>query len=191
MRGRAHRSGLVVAETAVVGVALGAVIGLIWWWVAPTEQWRVAEGGALVPSQIGFNAWFAADGLFLVLGAVAGIALTLISWRRGRRNPVALVVGVITGGALLALTAWSLGGVLGPPDPKSVADAAELGTTVEGALGLRALGVLCAPLLTALTTLALLVASAHVGDPSAKHVSPDVSPDDSPVDRAGVPQQSW
>jgi len=174
---------LVVAETAVVGIALGALMGLIWWWVAPTEEWKVVKGGALAPSEIGFNAWFAADGWFLVLGAFAGILLTLISWRRGRRNPVALVVGVIAGGALLALTAWSLGGILGPPDPKTVAETAELGTTVEGALGLRALGVMCAPLLTALTTLALLVASSHVEEAPPEPASP--------VDGAGVPQQSW
>ena len=174
---------LVVAETAVAGVALGALMGVIWWWVAPTEEWRVVDGGRLVPSEIGFNAWFAADGWFAVLGAVAGVLLTLISWRRGRRNPVALAIGVIVGGALLALTAWSLGGILGPPDPKTVADTAEQGTTVEGALGLRALGVLCAPLLTALTTLALLVASAHVDKPPAEPTSPS--------DETGVPQPSW
>jgi hypothetical protein len=173
----------VVAETAVVGIALGALMGLIWWWLAPSEEWRVVKGGALVPAEIGFDAWFAADGWFLVLGAIAGVLLTLITWRRGRGSPVALAVGVIVGGALLALTAWSLGGLLGPPDPKAVADTAELGTTVEGALGLRALGVMCAPLLTALTTLALLVASARVDETAAESVPP--------VDGAGVPQQSW
>ena len=178
------RSGVrVVAETVLVGLALGALMGLIWWWVAPTEEWRVLEDGALVPSDLGFNAWFAADGWFLVLGAVAGVLLTLISWRRGHESPVALVVGVLIGGALLALIAWSMGGVLGPPDPKTVADTAEAGATVEGALGLRALGVMCAPLLTALTTLALLVASAKVDTSGAEAGSP--------ADRAGVPQQSW
>lgn len=187
MTSRARGSGLVVAETAVAGVALGAVMGLIWWWVAPTEQWTVVKDGALVPADIGFNAWFAADGWFVVLGVIAGVLLTLICWRRGRRSPVALVVGVIVGGALLSLTAWSLGGVLGPPDPKSVADTAELGSLVEGALGLRALGVLCAPLLTALTTLALLIASAHVEEPPAEPAPPV----DSAVDGTGVPQQSW
>lgn len=183
MTGRARKSVPVVAETAVVGIALGALMGLIWWWVAPTEEWRVVESGALVPSEIGFNAWFAADGWFLVLGAIAGVLLTLISWRRGRGNPVALVVGVIAGGALLALTAWSVGGVLGPPDPTTVADTAELGATVEGALGLRAFGVLCAPLLTALTTLALLVASARVEEAGTEPASP--------AEGSWVPQQSW
>ena len=46
--------------------------------------------------------------------------------------------------------ARTLGGALGPPDPDTVAETAEVGTTVDGALGLRALGVLCAPALTAL-----------------------------------------
>ncbi len=183
MTSRPRKSVPVVAETAVVGIALGALMGLIWWWVAPTEEWRVVEGGALVPSEIGFNAWFAADGWFLVLGAIAGVLLTLIVWWRGRRQPVALVVGVIIGAGLIAVSAWTLGGVLGPPDPSVVAETAEPGTTVDGALGLRALGLLCAPALTALTLLALFVASARVEEAATEPASP--------AEGSWVPQQSW
>jgi hypothetical protein len=180
--GHARDGVLVVAETVVVGIVLGAVMALVWWWVAPTEEWTVVDGG-LLPADLGFNDWFAADGWFLVLGAVAGVLLTLISWYRGRRNPVALVAGVVAGAGLLAATAWTLGGVLGPPDPESVVKTADLGTRIDGSLGLRAVGVLCAPALTALTLLALLVASARVEDPL---VVPRPS-----ADEARVPQQSW
>lgn len=173
---------LVVIETAVIGVVLGALMGVVWWWIAPTEQWTVVKPGVVFPADVGYNAWFAGDGWFLVLGAVSGVLLTVIGWRRGRRQPVALVIGVIVGAALLAVTAWTLGGALGPPDPETVAETAEVGTTLDGALGLRALGVLCAPALTALTLLALLVASARVEEAAA-----EPSPNAGDV---GVPQQS-
>lgn len=182
MSSRTREAVSVVAETVVVGIVVGAVMGLIWWWVAPTEEWVVVDGG-LVPVDLGFTAWFAADGWFLVLGAIAGLVLTLATWRRGRRHPVGLVIGVILGAGLLAVTAWALGGALGPPDPRSVAESADQGTRVEGELGLRALGVLCAPALTALTMLALLIASARVEQAV-------VEPPPDPAE-ARVPQQSW
>ncbi len=152
-----------MAETGVIAIGLGALMGVVWWWVAPTELWTVVEGG-LVPADPGFDAWFAADGWFAVLGLVAGVLLALSSWRRGQRNGVALVAGVVVGGGLVAVTAWALGGALGPPDAQTTADSAELGTTVEGALGIRAFGVLFSPVLAALTVTALLLARTPVDE---------------------------
>lgn len=157
-------------------------MGVVWWWVVPSEEWTVVKTGVVLPADVGYNAWFAADGWFLVLGAIAGVLLTLIGWRRGRRQPVALVVGVVVGATLLAVTAWTLGGALGPSDPKTVAETAEVGTTLDGVLGLRALGVLCAPALTALTLLALFVASARVDEAGTEAPSP--------ADDLWVPQES-
>ena len=167
--GRSRAGLAVVAETGLIAIGIGVLMGLVWWWVAPTESWTVVEGG-LVPADLGFNAWFAADGWFAVLGVVAGVLLAAISWRRGRRKAVALVVGVVVGGGLVAVTAWALGGALGPPDAQTAAESAEIGSTVEGALGIRAFGVLFAPVLAALTVTALLLARTSVGD----EVSADV-----------------
>lgn len=170
----------VVVETGVVAVGLGVLMGLIWWWVSPTERWTVVDGG-LIPADVGFNAWFAADGWFAVLGVVAGVLLALISWRRGHRNAVALVVGMVVGGGLVAVTAWALGGALGPADAQTAAENAEVGSTLDGALGIRAFGVLFAPVLAALTVTALLLARTPVADESVEPVSP--------VKEGGVPQQ--
>lgn len=169
-----------VAETGVLAAALGAVMGLIWWWVAPTEQWVVGESG-LAPAEAGYTGWFDADGWFLVLGAVAGVILAGVSWYRGRRRPVTLVVAVIVGAGLVSLVAWSLGGALGAPDPNVVAETAEAGTTVPGALGIRATAVVLAPVLTALTVLVLMLASARVDDQPDSRAARTI--DD------GVPQQ--
>jgi hypothetical protein len=180
----------VVAETGVIAIGLGVLMGLLWWWVTPTEQWTVVEGG-LVPADPGFDAWFAADGWFAVLGVVAGVLLAIIGWRRGHRNAVAQVAGVIVGGGLVAVTAWALGGALGPPDAQTTAQTAEVGSTVEGALGIRAFGVLFAPVLAALTVTALLLARTTVDNEvlDAGPLVHDGPVDDGPVDDGWVPQR--
>lgn len=174
-------SSSVIAMTGLVAAALGVTMGVIWWWVAPTEQWVVVEGG-LAPADPGYTGWFSADGWFLVLGAVAGVLLTAITWQRGRGRPVALVAGVVVGAGLVSLVAWAIGGFLGAPDPQTVAETAEAGTTVAGSLGIRATAVLLAPALTALTILALMLASARIDDDGAESRH-DVG--------VGVPQQTW
>ena len=155
----------VVAETGVVAIVLGALMGLVWWWVTPTEQWTVVEGG-LVPADVGFDAWFAADGWFAVLGVAPGCSSPSSAGAVGIGRPVALVVGVIVGGGAgrchgvdARAEPWDR------PDAQTTAETAEVGSTVEGALGIRAFGVLFAPVLTRPDRcLALLVASARVDE---------------------------
>jgi hypothetical protein len=142
-------------------VALGVAMGVAWWALAPTEQWVKVEGG-LGPQQLASSSWFGADGWFLVLGLVFGLILAALSWRWGKSRPVSTVVGVVVGAALLAVVAWSVGGLLGPPDPQAASTDVPVGATVEGSLGLRAMGVLAAPVVTALALLVLLLSLAPV-----------------------------
>lgn len=152
------------AEGALVGIVLGVVLGVLWWLLTPAVKWTITSDGSVVPADIGHDDWFAADGWFLVLGLLTGIALTALLWTRGRSQPVPLAVAVAVGAALVSLTGWAVGGVLGPPDPASLVDTVPAGvtTTVEGALSLRAPGVLLAPLVAALGLLGMLLASAAV-----------------------------
>lgn len=153
----------VVLGAAMAGVALGVVMGVAWWLLAPTEVWMKIEGG-LGAAQLNSTSWFGADGWFLVLGAVGGVMLALAVWRWARPQPVSAVVGVVLGSALLAVVAWSVGGLLGPPDPNSVSDSLAVGATVEGSLGLRAMGVLLVPMVSALVVLIVLLSLARVRD---------------------------
>lgn len=152
---------LVVAGIAVSGAVLGVVVGVLWWVMTPAEQWLVFDGG-LGAADLNSPDWFAADAWFLILGVVGGLLLTVVSWFWARRDPVAAVLGLIVGSALLSVVAWSVGGVLGPPDPHEAAAGLAAGTGVEGSLGLRALGVLAAPAVSSLTLVALLLAMAPV-----------------------------
>ncbi|HEX5016434.1 MAG TPA: hypothetical protein VFX15_02475 [Actinomycetes bacterium] len=176
---------LVAVGTALGGVVLGVVMGVLWWWITPTETWMKLENG-LGPAELSSSQWFAADGWFLILGGVAGLVLAGLAWLRGRGHPIGLFFGVLAGAALLAVVAWSLGGILGPPDPEPTSDSLALGAVVDGPLGLRAMGVLAAPAVTALAMLALLLSMVRVSD----HVdlgSPDASA--SAWAGAWVPQQ--
>ncbi|MEO8106475.1 MAG: hypothetical protein ABI720_04080 [Actinomycetes bacterium] len=179
---RGGRSAVIVGQTILVGAALGVVMGVLWWWVAPTEQWVVSDAG-LTPAEVGFTEWFDADAWFLVWGAGAGVLLTAISWRPGRDRPVALVLGIVVGAGVVALVAWAVGGALGAPDPQTVAETADVGTAVPGALGIRATAVLFAPSLTSLTVLALLLSNARLYRKGATDAHSATS--------AGVPQQIW
>jgi len=144
-------------------------MGALWWWLTPPEQWVKLDGG-FGAAQLSSPSWFAADGWFLILGVISGAALVAASWRFGRRHPSALVVGIAIGSLLVAVVAWTLGGMLGPPDVETVADSAAVGKVIDGSLGLRALGVLGAPGVAALAILAMTLSLAAVTDERAEWV---------------------
>lgn len=159
---RSSRGSVVAgAGTALTGAVLGLVVGVLWWLITPSEQWLAFDGG-LGAADLNSPDWFAADGWFLVLGVLGGLLLTGLTWVWARTAPVAMVVGLILGAALLALVAWSVGGLLGPPDPREAADGLAVGATIDGSLGLRALGVLAAPAVSALALVTLLLAMSPV-----------------------------
>lgn len=145
-----------IALLLVSALALGALMSLIWWQVAPQPQLVVTEDG-IYPQDFYNASWFGADGWFLLLGAAAGLVLAVLAWSWCRQRPMIALATLVLGGALVALTAWWLGGLLGPPDP-SQGDIA-VGETVPEPLGLRALGVLFAPAVVAVATFVVLAAA--------------------------------
>ena len=159
----------VVIGVALIALALGAVMGALWWWITPTEQWVKLDGG-FGAAQLSSPSWFAADGWFLVLGAISGVVLVAATWKFGRRQPIAWVVGIVIGSALVAFVAWTLGGMLGPPDVDAVAASAAVGEVIDGSLGLRALGVLAAPAVASLAILAMSLSLVAVSDQRADGV---------------------
>lgn len=130
----------------VVGVALGVVMGVVWSSITPDLTFEVAKGGGVIPTGATNDNWFSADGWFAVLGVFAGVLLAVVAWWRVRAHPVAALMGVLIGGVAAALSAWWVGGFLGPDDPGSLTHA-PVGSTVVAQLGLRATGVLVIPAL--------------------------------------------
>jgi hypothetical protein len=165
--GRSWReSATVIVGIALVSLPIGAVMGALWWWITPTEQWVKLEGG-FGAEQLSSPSWFAADGWFMILGMISGAALLAATWRFGKRRPIALVVGIVIGSALVAVVAWTFGGMLGPPGVDATADSAAVGEVIDGSMGLRALGVLAAPAIASLALLAMLLSLVTVTDERA------------------------
>lgn len=166
---------LVVVETLALGIGLGAVTGLLWWVITPTQEWLVTPEGVR-PVDVWGTPWFAADGWFVVLGALSGVLLTVISWRRHRDHPLVLLASLVVGSVALAITARSVGGIVGAADPESlVTSAPDGGEVVAGALDVVATGVLFAPTVAALTLLVLLLAAATPAD-ARPLTGPDPTP---------------
>jgi hypothetical protein len=179
---------LVLLETLAAGVAIGAVCGLLWWVVTPDQEWLVTPDG-VSPVDPWSSSWFAADGWFVVLGALSGLLVTVLAWRRHRDHPVVLAISLAVSSVALAFTAQTVGGALGAVDPASlVSSAPDGGEVVAGALDVVATGVLLAPTVAALTLLVLLLAAAAPAqstEPTASVASTDNGPDAS-----WAPQQS-
>ncbi|MBN0043928.1 AAA family ATPase [Streptomyces actuosus] len=144
-------------EAAVVTVAVavtGALLGVLWWWLAPHVPLVGAEtdGSWVVylKDSEGEQA-IGVDGTFTLLALAFGLvsALAVFAWRR--RGGVPLVVGLGLGGLLGALLAWRVGVWLGPADDVlAQAKAVGKGVTFSAPLKLSAKGALLAWPLAAL-----------------------------------------
>jgi len=145
-------------EAAVVAVAVavfGAVLGVLWFWLAPhvplvgdvDEQgnWVVYLKDTEGEQAVGVDGTFTL--LALAFGAVSAFVVFL--WRR--RGGVPLVVGLAVGGLLGSLLAWRVGVWLGPSsDVLAHAKAAGKGVTFSAPLKLGAKGAWLAWSLAAL-----------------------------------------
>ncbi|MFR9795588.1 AAA family ATPase [Streptomyces sp. MS06] len=139
--------------TVVVAVA-GALLGLLWWWLAPHVPLVGQENGGgwvvYVKDTEGEQA-VGADGTFTLLALAFGAvtAAGAFAWRR--RGGVPLVVALGVGGLLGAVLAWRLGMWLGPAqDVLAHAKAVGKGVTFPAPLELGAKGALLAWPLAAL-----------------------------------------
>ncbi|MEU3308710.1 hypothetical protein ACWGSK_24230 [Nocardiopsis sp. NPDC055551] len=140
--------GLAVAAAVFGATALlGALLGPLWWWLAPRpEVTALGEGEVFAGAT---EEVFAGEGYFVLITALAGIVTGYacymiqfgLSERREQdlRLPLLLVgfLGAVVGSALV----WRIGVALDAP-AREVLLAAEPGDTVTGALQLQALAFL-------------------------------------------------
>lgn len=134
-------------EAAVVTVVLalgGALLGVLWWWLAPSvplvgdvvdKSWVVYFKDTEGEQAIGVDGTFTL--LALAFGLVSAVAAFL--WRR--RGGVPLVVALAVGAFLGSLLAWRVGVWLGPSgDVIAQAKDAGRGVTFSAPLKLEAKG---------------------------------------------------
>ncbi|MFF7444993.1 MULTISPECIES: AAA family ATPase [unclassified Streptomyces] len=136
-----------VREAAVVTVAAalaGALLGVLWWWLAPhvplvgdvvDGKWVVYLGDSEGEQAIGV------DGTFTLLGLAFGAVSALVVFLLRRRGGVPLVVALGAGGLLGSLLAWRVGIWLGPAqDVIAHAKSVGKGVTFSAPLKLEAYG---------------------------------------------------
>lgn len=137
------------AAVTVVAVALsGALLGVLWWWLAPSvpligdvvgDNWVVYLKDSEGEQAVGV------DGTFTLLAVAFGVLSALVVFLLRRRGGVPLVVALGIGGLLGSLLAWRVGVWLGPTQDV-IAHAREVGkgVTFSAPLKLGAKGALLA-----------------------------------------------
>ena len=131
------RRDLFGAVTVLAAMALvGLLLGVVWYLVAPRLEFRVGPSDNLLPvGAVESEALVAADGLFVALTALVGLAAGVAGWLwRSVRGP-AVVVGLAAGGVVGALVASWIGHLLG--HGPSAAALHQVGAVVQVPLSLR------------------------------------------------------
>ncbi|GAA1071197.1 MAG: hypothetical protein JK586_14270 [Nocardiopsis sp. BM-2018] len=142
--------GLAVGAAFFGGVALlGALLGPLWWWLAPRPEVVVLPDGGVFTGAS--ETVFAGEGYFVLITALAGLvtgyATYMLQFSLARRSfqdlrLVGLVAGAL-GSVVAALLVWQIGVALDGPARESV-QAAGAGDTVIAALQLQATAFLVA-----------------------------------------------
>ncbi|MCX4663221.1 hypothetical protein OG701_28925 [Streptomyces uncialis] len=132
-------------EAAVIMAAVaaaGALLGLLWLWLAPRVP-LVADSDAVYLGDTEGEQAIGIDGTFTLLAVGFGALSALVVFLVRRRGGIPLVAGLAVGGLLGALLAWRLGVWLGPAQDV-VAHAKEVGkgVTFDAPLKLEARGAL-------------------------------------------------
>jgi len=130
-------AGPVVAFVAL-GTGLGALAGVVWHAVVDLPTYRVAGDGGASTSERGLAEFIAGDAWFCLIGAVVGLALGVVAWRRFRRVGWLVVPVAAVTATAAALLCWEVGTRLGPSDFSRRLAAARPGDLVPISLALRA-----------------------------------------------------
>jgi hypothetical protein len=120
------------------GLGVGALAGILWSRLVDLPTYKVGGDGGATTSERGLTAFVGGDAWFCLLGAVAGLGLGLLAWRRFRSIgwPVVLV-SVLTASAA-ALVCWLVGTRIGPENFNERLAAAQPNDLVPISLALRA-----------------------------------------------------
>ncbi|RZS82894.1 hypothetical protein EV189_3291 [Motilibacter rhizosphaerae] len=99
------------AAVAAASAVLGLGAGLVWDRLAPHVSAADAAAGGAVPAYFGRDAWFA--GTTLVAGILCAlVAFVVLGTRSG--SSLAVLLGLVVGGAAAAGLAWEVGRWLSP-----------------------------------------------------------------------------
>jgi hypothetical protein len=131
-------------------VLAGIPAGLLWWLLAPREDYRVLADGAVEALGDTSSELFAADdGVFVLILGVLGLLAGIGGWLLRRRRGVTLLAALAVGTGLAGVLAWQLGELFGPGPTAD--DLTDVGATVTTRLELASMPALAvAPFLAVL-----------------------------------------
>jgi hypothetical protein len=146
---------------------LGVLCGVLWWLlVDPASYTKLSDGGVMQEEDL--SKQFSADGVYVVIAAVTGLASGFaLTWWRARDVLLTSVLLVL--GAVLAAVAMELTGhLLGPGDPGAALANAKVGGRVPERLDVDAFTVYLAwPISVLAGALVVLLNVAPRPDPDA------------------------
>jgi hypothetical protein len=120
-----------VRDLLVVHATSAGLVGVAWFWLAPSLTYLVADGQPLLLDETAYAQVFGGDAAFAGLAVVAGLLCVSVMLVRGYRG-VRLAVGLALGGAAGSIAAWWLGVMLGPGRLEQLAGGVEQGEVVSG-----------------------------------------------------------
>ncbi|MCZ7413751.1 MULTISPECIES: hypothetical protein [unclassified Streptomyces] len=188
-----------LATTAVL-TAGGLLLGLLWWWLAPTVGY-ISDGRNAFLRNSESEASFGVQGTFVLLAIGVGVLCGALAFVLRRRGGVGMVLGLASGATLGSWVAAWFGGLLGPDgDLDARAVEAGRGGVFDGPLELSSWTLLLLWPLAALTTQLLLLAALGPrepqplpvpqgwGQPPSRPTSPEPGAPQPDASRPGAPQ---
>jgi len=116
-----------------VCVAVGVLAGVVWQWLWTPSTGVVVDHEWLLGLS-GLQAEFSATGLYVLVATVAGLLVGTLCGLFLDRAELVTLVAVLVGAALAGWLMVQVGQVLGPPDPRELAETARNGTRLPSAL---------------------------------------------------------
>jgi hypothetical protein len=121
------------ASGLVVGVLVGAALGVLWWRLAPRVPLVVRPGDAF-PQGYQPDGYIAADVTFAILGLVAGIAVAIGLATIRRHHLVWTLFAGLLAGAVGSAAMWFVGRRLGSVDIEGLIATTTQDVVVDGPL---------------------------------------------------------
>ena len=100
----------------LLALGLGALTGVLWWWVVDLPGYLVNRDGGASTSERGLADFVAGDAWFTLLGSLAGLLLGWLAWARLRQLGWPVVLIAVGAAVAAALVCWLVGYLLGPDD---------------------------------------------------------------------------
>ena len=132
---RARRAASVISAGVVMGVVVGAALGVIWWRLAPRVPLVVRPDSAR-PQGFQPDGYLAADLAFAILALIAGIAIAVGLVRMRREHLAPTLVGALLAGFIGSPLMWFIGEHLGAVDIEGLSATVTSDLVVDGPLRL-------------------------------------------------------